>query len=135
MIPKGSILIPEQLFPVALAYYQCGAYLSFILYSYTTISITWRDYTFIWALCFAILGALAAALILSFCKAVSKRIVWIHLYLFSIGSALLLASGLILLLNNAGKYIVIYRELYEHLVLISSIITDRESFGGFIAIE
>lgn len=96
---------------MALAYYQCGAFLSFLLHSYTTIAVTWRNYIFVWALCLAICGALFATFALSFCKAIAKRIVWLHLYLLAAGSALLFTSGLLLLYGGGESpgFILIWR--------------------------
>ena len=90
---------------VALSYYPCGAFLAFILHSYMTIENTLREYSFIWALCFGIVGALFATLVLTISKAVAKRIVWLHYYVLAVGSALLLVAGIVCTQNygNWGK--------------------------------
>lgn len=93
---------------VALSFYPCGSFLSFLLHSYTTIDKTLRDYSFIWALGFAAIGAFVAALILTISRAVAKRIVWLHYYLLAIGGTLMLLSGIVLVtgdFNDYGEYL------------------------------
>lgn len=96
--------------PVALSFYPCGSFLAFLLHSYTTIDKTLRDYSFIWALAFAVIGAFVAALILTISRALAKRIVWLHYYLLAIGGTLMLLSGIVLVtadFNDYGKYLTV----------------------------
>lgn len=91
-------------FLVGLSFYQCGVYLAFIFHSYNHVVSEWRSQTyFVWALLFAVLGGYLATMLLSLSRALVKRIVWLHYYLLAVGSALLLAAGLVLIISRGEQ--------------------------------
>lgn len=92
---------------MALSYYQCGVYMAFILNAFNSIDLSWneRDF-FVWSPAIALLGAFLAAATLSISKAIAKRIVWLHYYLLAAGSALLLGTGLTLIINQPGTKMI-----------------------------
>ena len=87
---------------MTLSYYPLGVFLVFLLHSYNTIAVTLRDYSFIWALLFGIIGAFLAACALTVSKFLRKRIIWIHYYLSAFGSVLMLIAGIVLIENRRG---------------------------------
>lgn len=80
---------------MAIAYFQCGTFLAYTLYTFSFPLQIFNGILFYPQLMISV-GASIAGFMLATSKRVLRHIVWIHFYLLGAGTAVLFGAGLVI---------------------------------------